>query len=99
MTQLQVRSPGIGSRCLERVPGIEERARLGYAALFDPRSGATHSLNASASAVWWLCDGSRTVEQIGAEISSLFGVAETTARADVANLIVELIEAGAVHCE
>jgi len=41
--------------------------------LFAQGRHVVHTLNASAWAVWDLCDGSRTVDQIGQELSEVVG--------------------------
>jgi hypothetical protein len=41
--------------------------------LFAEGRQVVHTLNASAWAVWDLCDGTRTVHEIGAELSALVG--------------------------
>ena len=58
-----------------------------------------HTLNPTASAVWWLCDGKRTVAEIAGEIANYFQVEESTARSDVENLVYDFMEAGVVTCK
>ena len=40
--------------------------------LYDPRTDAVNILNETAAAVWWLCDGSRSRDEIVAEIARLY---------------------------
>ena len=56
-----------------RAPGIEERIAGNDLVLYDATGGRLHVLNLTAAAVWRLCDGSKTVddilEQVGVEFA------------------------------
>lgn len=41
--------------------------------LYDPRSDSVHVLNETAAAVWWLCDGKLTCQEIAGQIAQLYG--------------------------
>ncbi len=62
----------------------------GEAVIYDERSGDLHHLNAPATLVLGLCDGSATVEEMSAAIAEAFQrpVGEVTAQ--VSDLIEEL---------
>lgn len=62
----------------------------GEAVIYDERSGDLHHLNAPATLVLGLCDGSVTVEEMSAAIAEAFQrpVGEVTAQ--VADLVEEL---------
>ena len=53
-------------------------------AVYDPDSGRLHMLNASALAIWELCDGDTTGEEMAGAITELTGVATVKAVSDVA---------------
>ncbi len=56
-------------------------------------------LNSTASAVWKLCDGSRTVEEIAVEIAALFEVDRETAERDTADFIETMVAHGLVRAD
>lgn len=64
----------------------------GEAVLYDPRASEVHHLNASASAVWLLCDGSTTAGSIVSEIAEAFGISEGEAEPGVAESLARLTE-------
>lgn len=43
--------------------------------LYDPAVDEMHILNPTAQLIWTLCDGTYTVEQIAAEVTTKFSVA------------------------
>ena len=45
-------------------------------AILDPSGQVVHVLNPSAAAVWVLCDGSRSVEEIATEVREAFGLGD-----------------------
>ena len=52
------------------------------------------TLNETGSAVWSLCDGTRTVGEIINELASAYQVASTEIADDVNALVDQLVEAG-----
>jgi pyrroloquinoline quinone biosynthesis protein D len=57
-------------------------------------SGMMHQLNLLGGMIWNLCDGSRGVTQLVADLQPEFDVDHETLRADVLEFIDELIERG-----
>lgn len=51
--------------------------------LHDRRSDATHELNASASAVWLLADGRRSLDQISSDLAQTFDAPLTDVQSGV----------------
>lgn len=66
--------------------------------LLDEATGHVVSLNATAAAVWLLCDGQRDVEAIAAEIHRVHPEADPAAiRADVRRILDELGKMKLLH--
>jgi hypothetical protein len=64
-------------------------------ALLDLESRQVTSLNATAAAIWYLCDGVRDLAAISGEVSRVFPqVDRTVIEADVARTIAMLQERG-----
>ena len=59
-----------------------------------PAENRTLWLNVSGKAIWELCDGSRTIDEIGAELAQRFAVQARDVTADVAITIGQLRAAG-----
>ena len=51
---------------------VEERAAGGDLVLFDPIGGRLHVLNPTAAAIWRLCDGSRSADEIAEMLGTEF---------------------------
>jgi hypothetical protein len=64
---------------------------------YAPSSSQAVSLNASARAIWELCDGSRTFDEICAELAEAAGVPADALRTDVATAIDKFHELGLVE--
>ena len=62
------------------------------AAIDDPLSGALHRLNPSALAIWELCDGDTTVEEMAAAIAEVTSLDMTSAAADVVTALDRLVD-------
>jgi hypothetical protein len=60
-------------------------------------SDAVHVLNPTARAIWELCDGATTVDEMVAAICQLFDVPRSTAFRDVHAVIGQLQRAGLVN--
>lgn len=65
-------------------------------AVFDPESGRLYALNASALAIWELCDGATTPQEMAGAISELTGLSEEAAAAEVARTLESLLEQGLI---
>jgi hypothetical protein len=64
--------------------------------LIDPRTASTHVLNPTARAIWELCDGTTTVDEVVRAIGEVFDVPPSSSRADVEAVIAQLEGAGLV---
>jgi PqqD family protein of HPr-rel-A system len=62
----------------------------------DPVRGTTHVLNPTARAIWELCDGSTTLDELVDAICQVFSVPHGVALRDVAGVLGQLEEAGLV---
>jgi hypothetical protein len=69
-----------------RAAGVKEYPLGNEVLLFAGGRQVVHALNASAWAVWDLCDGSRTVRDIAAELGELVG-------RETGSLVAEVIRA------
>jgi len=65
-------------------------------AIYNPETGVLHLLNPSALAIWELCDGETTVEEMAAAIDELTGVGLDAAESGVSAALEQLAEAGLV---
>ena len=59
---------------------------------YDPAGDRLHVLNATARAVYLLCDGRRSVADVVATFASRYALDEETARRDVAEVLERMIE-------
>jgi hypothetical protein len=64
--------------------------------LVDPDGEVAHELNPTARAVWELCDGTTTVDELVDAITQLFSVDRDVAVADVLDIVGQLEEADLV---
>jgi hypothetical protein len=65
-------------------PNIDEQLLNDELFLYDGDSdNAVHCLNSGAAMIWYLCDGTRTVAQIAAEIAAVAGRPEAEILEDV----------------
>lgn len=60
--------------------------------LEDPATGTIHSVNATALALWELCDGETTVAEMVEAVCSLFAVDPRVARRDVRRTLTAFTE-------
>jgi hypothetical protein len=65
--------------------------------IVDPETGREHSLNDTAHAIWELCDGSTTVEEMSSAVAELTGIKLDDARKDVVRTVNELESLGLVR--
>lgn len=78
-----------------RHPGVQSRDVLGETTLVGPAENAVpRELNEVAARIWALCDGRRTVRDIAAVIVDEFEVEVGTARRDVADFVLEMLQDG-----
>ena len=75
-----------------RRDGLESSSLGGRLILYDPASGALHTLNRSAAEIFELCDGSRSVGQVLATLCGRYGVPEEEIGGDVIACLQELRE-------
>ena len=76
----------------ERQGELWTRREGDQTAVYDPDSGRLHVLNASALAIWELCDGETTGEEMAGAIAELTGVDVQPASVDVAAALQALWE-------
>lgn len=62
----------------------------GYQSVLVTPSGSTYALNPTARAIWELCDGATTVDELAEAISAVFVVDHDAAIRDVAATIEQL---------
>lgn len=65
-------------------------------AVFDPASGKVHLLNATALAIWQLCDGETTIGEMVEAICKLSGLPQEVVEEDVSGILSEFEAAGIV---
>ena len=64
--------------------------------VYDSRTGQSYVLNHTGSIIWFLCDGTHTIDELAQEITATFGVSITHAQQDVASLVHELTRSGLI---
>ncbi len=77
-------------------PDIASRTIDGQEVVVVPETRKLQILNEVATRVWALCDG-RSVEEIAAIIVDEYDVQEDEARADVLELVTDMLERGMVE--
>ena len=86
---------------LQRLPRRRDDVRLHdrelRSYLVVPDGGAAHELNPTARAVWELCDGTTTLDELVAAITQIFSVDRDVAVADVTAVVDQLDAAGLVR--
>jgi PqqD family protein of HPr-rel-A system len=65
-------------------------------AVFNPETGMLHALNPSALAIWELCDGQTTPEEMADAISEITGLDPVASLGDVEKTLDDLEAAGLV---
>lgn len=77
---------------------VEERSAGSELVLYDPVGGRLHVLNATAAAVWRLCDGSLPAVALAGRFSDGFLVGrDQDPLADVKELLCSFLEAGLIE--
>ncbi len=84
------------TRLPRQQPDVELRGEGVETCLVENSTGVTYLVNPTARAIWELCDGTTTVDELVSAICLLFDVSRTTAEADVRQVIEELDRAGLV---
>lgn len=67
---------------LKRGELLQEQSPRGWT-VYEPETDSLHVLNASAKAIWELCDGNTSPSEIATAISELTGVDLERAKCDV----------------
>ena len=65
-------------------------------AIYDPKTGFLYALNASALALWELCDGATTAPEMAEALSELTGVAAESTLEGVIGTLETLLDQGLV---
>ena len=65
-------------------------------AIYDPETDTSHLVNESARAIWELCDGETTPEEMASAISELTSVGLEQARSDVEATLDRLLTLGLI---
>ncbi len=74
-----------------------EESVEGEIVLHGERWGDSHTLNATAAAIWWLCDGRRQISEIAVEIAELYGVDADAVLPDVEETLRTFTAAGVLR--
>ena len=77
-----------------RREGLYERELPGELILYDPECDRAFLLNQTAAAVWDLCDGATSVEQMAREISASFSISQERALEDARTTVANLEREG-----
>ena len=77
---------------VRRVP-VRFRDDGDQALLIAPGRTTAYALNPTARAIWELCDGATTVDEMADAICHVFNVSRSTALIDVAEILAELTAA------
>jgi hypothetical protein len=85
-------SIGLASRPI-RKPGVWLRTSDTENIVFDPDTENVHFLNATAMAIWVLCDGETTADEMIGAICELSGLPRDVVAEDVQRTLLRFIEA------
>src|SRR3972149_2840344 len=77
-----------------RASGLLEYGVDGQLILCEPSVEQVHLLNATAAAIWLLCDGRHTVADIAAELAALFNRDVPGVESDVRETLVDFLRTG-----
>jgi len=80
-----------------RMPDITASDLDDELVLYNLRTDQVHVLNATAAAIWELCDGSMTAEEIAAVLADACSVPLARVQPDVQNMLAEFYEAGLIE--
>jgi len=70
--------------------GLATRVLDGEVVILDRANGHVHRLNATASAIWNLCDGKSTTDDIAAQVAAAFQRKPDEVLADVLRTVADL---------
>jgi PqqD family protein of HPr-rel-A system len=79
-----------------RKPDVWLRQSESENAIYDPATDEVHLLNATAVAIWTLCDGSTTPAEMIQAVCDLSGLPGDVAQEDVGRILGQFEEAGIV---
>jgi hypothetical protein len=85
------------SPCFERKPDVTGRTLVDRTILLNATTGNCFELNAVGSAIWATLDGSRSWEQISAEVARRFAVTGEQADLDVQRFATDLVAADLIR--
>lgn len=71
-----------------REPEVVERRAEGL--LYNPKTGELHTVNPTAMAIWYACDGTATVAEIAGAVAELSGASTDTALEQVRETVASL---------
>jgi pyrroloquinoline quinone biosynthesis protein D len=77
-----------------RMSGVQEHRLGGEMLLYVPESQTAHALNSSAVAIWELCDGTLTIDEIAEELGPRVGRSGAALLPDVILTVTRLSELG-----
>ena len=77
-----------------RANGLLEYGVGGELVLCEPNVEQVHFLNATAAAIWLLCDGRHTEADIAAELAALFNLEVLSVESDVRETLVDFLRTG-----
>ena len=80
------------TRMPKRAGTLLDEVEPGHWAIEDTDSGLVHKMNESAKAIWDLCDGATTVNEMAAAISDVTGITLEKAKGDVEMTVARLAE-------
>jgi hypothetical protein len=90
-TQPLDEAPSLSDWTPQRRGDVVSQPVGGETLLYDPAADAVHVLNATALAVWELCDGRHTPAQIEAELRTRFaGIGDRDVTGDLAGILARL---------
>lgn len=76
-----------------RKPGVWLRRSDTENVVFDPETDTVHLLNATAMAIWVLCDGETTADEMIDAICDLSGLPRDVVAEDVNRILLRFVEA------
>ncbi|HEX6331473.1 MAG TPA: PqqD family protein [Actinomycetota bacterium] len=76
-----------------RKPGVWLRQSDNENIVFDPETETVHLLNATAMAIWVLCDGETTPDEMIDAICDLSGLPHDVVAEDVRRILLRFVEA------
>jgi len=79
-----------------RKPDVWLRQSESENAIYDPATDEVHLLNATAVAIWTLCDGGTTPAEMIQAVCDLSGLPEDVAAEDVGRILAQFEDAGIV---